>query len=69
MTVDSGSDAVAVLFWQSHSPGFAQFWPDSVCSNPDFSPLRYARPVVCDQSGGTAELGRYSRNFLHSFCS
>ena len=40
MTVDSGSDAVAVLFWQSHSPGFAQFWPDSVCSNPDFSPLR-----------------------------
>ena len=31
--------------------------------------INTTRPVVCDQSGGTAELGRYSRNFLHSFRS
>ena len=35
MTVGSDSSVLAV-FSCKHSPGFARFWPDSACSNPDF---------------------------------
>ena len=35
MAVGSGSSVLAVYSCK-HSPGFAQFWPDTAGSNPDF---------------------------------